>query len=53
MRVLLFAVAMVIASVAAMPNVLKFEMKEVEKVGNFIQTKEQMIDFLTEGVSKI
>ncbi|XP_045204312.2 ganglioside GM2 activator-like [Mercenaria mercenaria] len=49
MRVLLFTVAMVIAYAAAMPNVLEFEMKELDKVENFIQTKEDLIDFLTEG----
>jgi hypothetical protein len=51
MRILLFSVAVVMACVAAMPNVLEFEMEELEKVGNFIETKEDLIDFITEGVS--
>ncbi|XP_060603850.1 ganglioside GM2 activator-like [Ruditapes philippinarum] len=49
MRILLFSVAVVMACVAAMPNVLEFEMEELEKVGNFIETKEDLIDFITEG----
>lgn len=49
MRVLLFVVSMVIACVVAMPNVYEYEMKEIEKVANFIKTKEDLIDFITEG----
>lgn len=48
MRVLLLAVSIAIACVAAMPNVLKFEMKELDKIGNLIRTKEDLIDFITE-----
>lgn len=51
MHSLLVAVYMVIACVVAMPNVFEVEMEEIEKVGNFIKTKEDLIDFITEGVS--
>ncbi|KAL4229681.1 GM2 ganglioside activator [Mactra antiquata] len=49
MRLLWVAVALVVGLVAAMPNVVEFEMREIEDIVNFIETKEQLIDFITEG----
>jgi len=50
MRLLWIAAAVAIGVVAAMPNVLEFDMEEeIINAVNFIETKEQLIDFVTEG----
>lgn len=53
MRLLWTTVAIVIGFVAALPNVVEYEIDEIVNAVNFIETKEQLIDFITEGVSTI